>query len=227
MTSLSLNVKASLGTAGLAAAMALFIFLPAGTVAYWQGWVFLAVFFTGSILTMIYLMKHDPALLQRRVTSGPMSEQPGVQRVIMLFACIGFIALLVVPGLDHRFGWSNTPAYVVVVGDTLVAVGFCIVFVVYKTNTFSAATVRVEPGQHVISTGPYAIVRHPMYAGGLVLLFGMPLGLASYWGLLAAVATAPFLVWRLVEEERLLVRELPGYIEYQRTVRWRLIPGVF
>jgi protein-S-isoprenylcysteine O-methyltransferase Ste14 len=227
VTGLSLNVKASLGTAALAAAMALSIFLPAGTVAYWQGWVYLAVFFTGSILTMIYLMRHDPALLQRRVTSGPMSEQPGVQRVIMRFTSIGFIALMVVPGLDHRFGWSNTPAYVVVFGDVLVATGFYVIFVVYKANTFTAATVRVEPGQHVISTGPYAIVRHPMYAGGLVMLLGMPLGLASYFGLLPAIATAPFLVWRLIEEERLLVRELPGYIEYQRTVRWRLIPGVF
>ena len=145
----------------------------------------------------------------------------------MFFTTIGFIALLVVPALDYRFMWSNVPLYVVIAGDILTAVGFYIVFLVYKENPFSSATIEVACDQEVISTGPYAIVRHHMYAGRLLYLFGMPLALGSYWGLLVLAAVMPFLTWRLFDEERFLSKNLPGYTEYCAKVRWRLIPGVF
>jgi protein-S-isoprenylcysteine O-methyltransferase Ste14 len=155
-----------------------------------------------------------------------MAEHSGVQRIIWLFTSIGFIALLIVPALDHRFGWSNVPRYAVIVGNVLVAAGNYIVFLVFKENTFAAATIQIESGQRVIATGPYGIVRHPMYGGALIMLLGTPLALGSYWGLLAFAATMPFLIWRLFDEERYLAGNLPGYAGYQQRVRWRLIPGV-
>jgi protein-S-isoprenylcysteine O-methyltransferase Ste14 len=220
------NIKAVLGLVFLAVAMALSIFVPARTFDYWQGWTYLAIFLAALSLTTIYLMKNDPALLQRRLRSGLMAEHFGVQRIIWLFTSIGFIALLVVPAFDHRFGWSNVPRYAVIVGNVLVAAGNYIVFLVFKENTFAAATIQIESGQRVIATGPYGIVRHPMYGGALIMLLGTPLALGSYWGLLAFAATMPFLIWRLFDEERYLAGNLPGYAGYQQRVRWRLIPGV-
>ncbi len=180
----NLNTKAWLGIAFLAIAMGLLLFVPAGTIDYWQAWVYLVVFFGASLLITLYLMKKDPALLKRRLGGGPTAEKERTQKIIMFFTTIGFIALLVVPALDYRFKWSSVPLYMVIAGDILTALGFYIVFLVYKENTFTSATIEVAQHQRVISTGPYAIVRHPMYAGGSLYLLGMPLALASYWGLL-------------------------------------------
>lgn len=224
---MNLNTKAGLGLVFLAIAMGLLLFLPAGTAQYWQAWAFLAVFFGASLLITVYLMKKDPALLKRRLSGGPTAEKERTQKIIMFFTTIGFIALLVVPALDYRFKWSSVPLYMVIAGDILTALGFYIVFLVYKENTFTSATIEVACDQKVISTGPYAIVRHPMYAGSLLYLLGMPFALGSYWGLLVLAATMPFLIWRLFDEERFLSRNLPGYTEYCAKVRWRLMPGVF
>src|SRR6516164_221859 len=223
----TLKVKAWLGLIFLAIAMGLLLFVPAGTTRYWQAWAYLAVFFGASLLTTLYLMKKDAALLKRRLRGGPTAEREKMQRVIMFFASVGFIAILIVPALDHRFGWSAVPSYTVIVGDFLVGIGFYAIFLVYKENTFTSATIEVAEDQKVISTGPYAFVRHPMYAGGLLYLLGTPLALGSYWGFLALAATAPFLLWRLFDEERFLSKNLPGYTEYCAQVRWRLIPGLF
>jgi protein-S-isoprenylcysteine O-methyltransferase Ste14 len=224
---LNLNTKAGLRLVFLAIAMGLLLFLPAGTAQYWQAWAFLAVFFGASLLITVYLMKKDPALLKRRLSGGPTAEKERTQKIIMFFTTIGFITLLVVPALDYRFKWSSVPLYMVIAGDILTALGFYIVFLVYKENTFTSATIEVACDQKVISTGPYAIVRHPMYAGSLLYLLGMPFALGSYWGLLVLAATMPFLIWRLFDEERFLSRNLPGYTEYCAKVRWRLMPGVF
>jgi protein-S-isoprenylcysteine O-methyltransferase Ste14 len=176
------NVKAWLGFISLAIVMGLLLFVTAGTTHYWQGWVYLAVFFGASLLTSLYLVKRDPAPLKRRLKGGPMAEKEKTQKIIMLFTSLGLIALLVVPALDHRFEWSAVPPYAVIVGDILVALGFYIIFLVYRENTFTSATIEVAEGQKVISTGQYACVRHPMYAGPLLYLLGTPLALASYWG---------------------------------------------
>jgi protein-S-isoprenylcysteine O-methyltransferase Ste14 len=223
----NLNMKAWLGLVFLAIAMGLLLFITAGTLRYWQGWGYLAIFFGASVPTTIYLMKKDPALLERRLSSGPTAEKEKSQKIIMLSVTIGFIALLVVPALDYRFGWSSVPIYLVIAGDILMAVGFYVIFLVYKENTFSSATIRIVAGQKVISTGPYAIVRHPMYAGGLLYFFGTPFALGSYWGFLPIAAMLPFLIWRLFDEERFLSKNLPGYTEYCAKVHWRLIPRVF
>ena len=155
---------------------------------------------------------------------GPTAEERPAQRLSMLGASLGFIALLVVPALDHRFGWFAVPLGVVVAGDVLVAVGFGLIVRVYRENTFSSATIEVAENQTVISTGPYAIVRHPMYASGSLYLVGTPLALGSYWGLVPIAAMMPFLIWRLLDEERLLAKDLAGYTEYQKRVRHRLVP---
>jgi len=222
-----LNTKAWLALAVLTGVMGLLLFVPAGTMDYWQAWVYLSIFIGASAFTTLYLIRKDPALLERRMRGGPMAEKRPAEKVIMLFTSIGFIALLVVPALDHRFGWSAVPLGVVVAAHVFVAVGFFLIFLVYRENTFTSATIEIAENQKVISTGPYAIVRHPMYASGSLYLFGTPLALGSYWGLVPITAMMPILIWRLFDEERFLARNLPGYTEYQKRVRHRLVPFVW
>jgi protein-S-isoprenylcysteine O-methyltransferase Ste14 len=224
---MSLTAKAWLGTMFLALAMGLLLFITAGTVRWWQAWAYLGVFFGASIAITVYLMKYDPALLRRRLSAGPTAEKETTQKIVMLIASAGFIALLAVPALDRRFSWSSVPTWVVLAGDALAALCFYITFLVYKENPFTSATIEVAADQRVISTGLYAIVRHPMYAGGLLLFLGTPLALGSYRGLFAFVAAFPALIWRLLDEEKFLSRYLPGYTDYCARVRWRLIPRVF
>jgi protein-S-isoprenylcysteine O-methyltransferase Ste14 len=223
----SLATRAWIALAALAFVMGLLLFLPAGTVRFWQAWVYLSIFFGAAALMTDDLVRHDPALLERRMSGGPLAETRASQKVIMLFTSLGFIALLVVPGLDRRYGWSTVPTIVVLAGDALVAIGFYFIFLVYRENTFTSATIEVAPNQTVVSTGPYAIVRHPMYASALLYLAGTPLALGSYWGLVPLVATTPFLIWRLFDEEQLLRAQLPGYVEYQQKVRYRLVPRIW
>jgi len=223
----NLNARAWLALAVLAIVMGLLLFVPAGTVHYWHAWVYLSIFTGASVLTTLYLMRKDPALLARRMSGGPTAEQQPVQKFIMLWTSIGFLALVVVPAFDHRFGWSTVPLGGVVAGDMLVALGFYLIFRVYRENTFASATIEVAENQKVIATGPYAIVRHPMYASASLYLLGTPLALGSYWGLVPIAAMMPFLIWRLVDEERFLTRNLPGYTEYQKQVRHRLVPFVW
>lgn len=223
----NLKAKAWLGLLFLACVMSLLLFGVAGTIHYWQAWGYLGVFFGAALLITVYLMRRDPALLKRRLSAGPTAEKEKTQKIVMLFASAGFIASLVVPALDYRFVWSTMPLYAIIAGDLLTAISFYIAFLVYKENTFSSATIEIAKDQKVISTGPYAIVRHPMYAGGSLLFIGTPLALGSYWGLLAFAAALPALVWRLLDEEKFLAKNLPGYIDYCAKVRWRLIPGIF
>jgi protein-S-isoprenylcysteine O-methyltransferase Ste14 len=159
---MALDARAWLALAILAGVMCALLFGTAGTTQYWQAWVYVSIFLEASVLTTFHLMKKDRALLARRMRGGPMFEKEGTQRIIMVFTSLGFIALLVVPAPDHRFGWSDVPVWAVVLGDVVVAIGFYVIFLVYRENSFTAATIEVAPGQKVIATGPYAVVRHPM-----------------------------------------------------------------
>jgi|SRR6185295_13413510 len=223
----TLNMKAFAGLLFLSLVMAALLFIPAWTLDYWQAWTFLAVYFAASLAITLYLMKKDPDLLKRRMSGGPTAEKEPAQRIIMSLASLGFIGLLVLPALDHRFAWSHMEASVALAGDGLLVLGWLAIFFVFRENTFTSATIELAPDHKVISTGPYALIRHPMYAGALVMLAGMPIALGSWWGLLVLVAMMPALIWRLLDEEKFLARNLPGYVEYQRKVRYRLIPLVW
>ncbi|OPY76438.1 MAG: hypothetical protein A4E65_03177 [Syntrophorhabdus sp. PtaU1.Bin153] len=224
---MNLNTKAWFSLAALAIVMGLLLFVPAWSMHYWHAWVYLLVFMGTSAMITLYLTRHDPALLERRLKGGPTAERRPVQRFIMLGASIGFIALLVVPALDFRFKWSAVPVAIVVMGNLLVVIGFYFIFRVYRENPYSSATIEIVEGQRLVSTGPYAIVRHPMYASSLLYLIGTPLALGSYWGLLGLGVMLPSLLWRLFDEERFLSKNLPGYGEYRKRVRHRLIPLVW
>ena len=203
------------------------LFVPAGTLRYWQGWLYAFVFIAGCVLIGVYFTKHDPALVERRMKAGPAKEQEPMQKIIITLVMIGFVLLFVVSGLDVRGHWSAVPVWLVIVASGMIGVAFAVFFVVLKQNSYAASTVTVEPGQPVISTGIYGIVRHPMYAGALLLVIFTPLALGSYWGLLVAAACLPALAWRLLDEEKVLRRDLPGYADYCRTVRYRLVPGLW
>lgn len=223
----NLNARAWISLVCLAIVMGLLLFVPAGTIYYWQGWVYLSIFIATSTFITLNLMKHDPALLERRMRGGPTAEKQPMQRLIMLCTSIGFIGLLVVPAIDFRFGWSELPIGGVVIGNVLVVTGFYFISLVYRENTFASATIEVAEDQKVISTGPYAIVRHPMYASASLYLLGTPPALGSYWGLVVFGIMIPFLIWRLFDEERFLAKNLPGYTEYQQSVRYRFVPFVW
>jgi protein-S-isoprenylcysteine O-methyltransferase Ste14 len=206
--------------------MGLALFLSAGTVDYWQAWVFLGVGVVSGILLDLSIMK-DPILLESRTKFGPAAEQRPIQKIIVLCAGLPAIAAIIVPALDRRFGWSNMPWWLSLAGDLLILAGMWMVYRVFKENSFGSATVEIATDQRVISTGPYAIVRNPMYASAAVYFIGTSLALGSYWGLIPSVLTILGFVWRLFDEEKFLSRNLPGYTEYCAKVRWHLIPGIF
>ena len=226
-SSYDLKIKTLFGFVKLIVMLGLFLFAPAWSFNFWQAWIYLIIFVVSTGVITIYLWKKDPKLLERRVKAGPQAEKEKTQKIIQLFASICFFALLVIPAFDHRSRWSNVPLYIVIVGDVLVALGFFLVFLVFKENTFAAATIEVFPDQKVITTGPYSMVRHPMYTGGLIMLSGTPLALGSWWGLLILVPLTLIIVWRLLDEEKFLYKNLPGYKEYCQKTRYRLIPLIW
>ena len=219
-----LDRRAFAGLLNLLVLMALAIFVPAWTLHYWQAWDFLGVFFAPSLAITLHLMRRDPMLLERRVRGGSTAEKETSQKIIQGFAAAGFLGTMIVPAVDHRLRWSTAPVWAVLAGDTLVVFGFYIVFLVFKENTFTSGIIEVAAEQKVISTGPYAIVRHPMYIGALVMLLGVPLALGSWWGMLTIIPMTLVLVARLLAEERFLVGNLAGYSEYRNVVNYRLVP---
>ena len=223
----NLHNKAWIALLLLFLVMAALLFVPPWTLDYWQAWTFLAVYFAASAAITLYLMKKDPQLLARRMSGGPAAEKLPAQKIIMSLTSLGFIGLLVIPALDRRFGWSHLPPSVALAGDVLVGLGFFGVFFVFRENSFTSATIELAPDQKVISTGPYTLVRHPMYAAALVMLLGIPIALGSWWGVPVIVAILPALIWRLLDEEKFLAENLPGYPEYQARVRYCLIPRVW
>jgi protein-S-isoprenylcysteine O-methyltransferase Ste14 len=215
----------TIGTFILGAVMlGLLIFIPAGTLNYWQAWVFIVVFMTSVTVIGLYLSLKDPALLERRKQIGPAAEQSPAQKIIISVGILADLGLLIFCGLDHRFGWSQMPAYISLVGDALVAIGLFIDLRVFRENSYGASNIQVEAAQTVITTGPYAIVRHPMYTGVLIMVLGVPLALGSWWGLAIVVLVFPVLMWRILDEEKLLEKDLAGYQDYEQKVRYRLVP---
>ena len=216
------------GRAGIGlVAFGVLLFLSAGTFAYWQGWAFLAAFTLSTMVPTGYLLVKAPEAVRRRMQVGPAAETRPVQRAIVTVLFVLFPAILIFGALDHRFGWSPVPTVISMIGDLLVIGGLGLTMAVVIQNGFAAANVTVESGQQVVSTGLYRVVRHPMYAGTLVMTVGLPLALGSWWGLLVIVPVAVVLVLRILDEERLLERDLEGYRDYERMTRFRLVPRVW
>ncbi len=200
------------------------LFFPAGTFDYWQAWVFLVVVILSAWIPTIYLQRKNPVVLERRMRGGPAAETRTAQKVVIGGLYLSLAAMVVVSVLDHRFGWSPVPTAICLVGDVLVAVGLGVVVLVIIQNSYAAATVQVEAGQKVVSTGLYGLVRHPMYTGNVIMMVGIPLALGSYWGLVFVVPGLIVLASRIRDEEKLLQEELDGYREYKQKVRYRLMP---
>jgi protein-S-isoprenylcysteine O-methyltransferase Ste14 len=219
--------KALISTLCTFVVLAVAVFVPAGTVRYWQGWVCLATFFVPASAISVWMAKHDPALLERRMRAGPKAEKEIGEKVVQTITSVGFLADFAVPAFDHRFHWSSVPVFAALIGDLMMLVGLAIGFGVAKANSFASGIIEVAENQKVISTGPYAVVRHPLYSGALIMLFGIPLALGSWWGMLVNLAMLGAIIWRLLDEERFVVEKLKGYAEYRESVRYRLVPRVW
>jgi len=200
------------------------LFLPAGSFRFWQGWAYFIISLAFILSALGYFYRHDPQLIERRLRRGWRQETVREQKLIMkLIPAIMLIAFLL-PGLDHRFGWSHTPLWLTAVAQALVLGGYLMIFWTWKSNSFAASTVRVEAGQKVISTGPYGMVRHPMYLGAAIWFLCTPLALGSYFALPVFALLIPLIIVRLLNEEKVLRQELPGYAEYCLLTRFRLVP---
>ncbi len=225
MDALSKNTLAKLAFFQLL--IAVLLFLPACTLHFWQAWLFWMVFTAAQLTITLYFLRADPHLIENRLKAGPRAESRPAQKLILFFAVILSLALVILPGLDHRFGWSVVPVPLLLLGDLGVVAGMSITFFVFRANTHAAATVKVEENQQVISTGLYGIVRHPMYFGALVLFIATPLALGSFWALLFVPPLFAVLALRLLDEERFLRANLPGYTAYCQKVRFHLIPSLW
>lgn len=215
---------------GIAAVIsAAMLFLPAGSLRYWQGWMFLVETWGFLFPAVLYLAKHDPQLLERRLR---MKEKEREQQLFRVVASLIYFPAFLLPGLDFRFGWSRAwldpvPLGVVLVAQAVTLAGYGLAFWVMRVNAYASRTIQVEPGQEVVSSGPYALVRHPMYAGMVLIMLATPLVLGSYVAFPVFALMVPLLAYRLINEERVLRRDLAGYAEYCERVRFRLLPGVW
>jgi protein-S-isoprenylcysteine O-methyltransferase Ste14 len=204
--------------------LGLMLFVPAGTFDYWEAWVYCSALLVPFLIVVTYLLRNDPELLARRIR---LNEKESAQKKIIRVSSFIFFIIFLIPGLDHRFGWSDVPVGMVLAANTLVILGYSFIFLVFRENTYASRVVEVEQNQKVISTGPYALVRHPMYLGTSIMFLATPVALGSYWALPAFLSFPLILVYRIMNEEEVLVRELPGYRDYMQNVRYRLVPGIW
>jgi protein-S-isoprenylcysteine O-methyltransferase Ste14 len=222
-----IKIQAIGGLVALAVVLWLALFLPAGSLNYWQAWTYWLIFFMSVSAISAYFLKKDLNLIANRLKTGPSAEKEISQKLANSLITIFFILLILIPPFDHRFQLSNVPSFLVLAADVFVVLGLLIVFIVFKENSFTSAVIEVNQGQKVISTGPYAVVRHPMYAGALLMLLFTPLALGSFWGLLAFIPMLLVISLRVIEEEKFLWKNLSGYGEYCKKVRHRLIPFIW
>lgn len=221
---LGVKKKALLLFAAAFIAIGAMLFVPAGTLDYWQAWAYIAILFVMVAFVGLYFLAKDPDFLERRFR---MKEKERQQKLVQKAGGAIFFICFLLPGLDRRFGWSTVPFELVLAADFLVVLGYGLIFLVFKENSFAGRTIRVEKGQKVVSTGPYSIIRHPMYLGMVLLCLATPIALGSYAAFWPFLLIIPLLAYRIRNEEEVLKRELEGYEEYCKKVRCRLVPGVW
>ncbi len=202
----------------------LFFFLPAGTWNYWQAWVYMGVLITPMFFAMIYLIKNNPELLERRMR---LNEKRSEQRLIVKVSLVFLLLAFILPGFDRRFGWSDVPMGLVIASDICILIGYLIIFRVMQINTFASRVIEVVSEQKVIDTDLYSIVRHPMYVGAILLYVASPIALGSYWSMLPAIVIIPIIVARIKDEEAALDKDLAGYLKYKQRTKYRLIPFIW
>ncbi|WP_024574790.1 MULTISPECIES: isoprenylcysteine carboxylmethyltransferase family protein [unclassified Afipia] len=225
-----MSPNASKAFAGLLRSLlviAALFFIPAWSLRFWQGWVYLAIMGAASAAIILYLAKYDDALIGRRLKAGPVAEKEKSQKIIQTLTAVSGVVAFLVPGFDFRWHWSDVPAALIVLGDIGVVIGYVIIFLVFRENSYASSIVEVAESQKVISTGPYAVVRHPMYCGAILMFLATPLALGSWWAFIPVAILSAMVAVRLIDEERFLVIHLPGYDAYRSRVRYRLIPGVW
>jgi protein-S-isoprenylcysteine O-methyltransferase Ste14 len=227
MDNITLRRKALSGLAKFLMILCILIFLPAWSLAYWQRWIFFLTFSISAAVISLYFLKNDPKLIEARLKGGPAAEKEKSQKIIMAFTYLFFIPLIVFPGLDYHFGWSEVLPYLVIIGDSFVVLGLFIDFLVFRENSYASAIIEVGKEQRVISTGPYAVVRHPYYFGASIMLLGIPLALGSWRAFFFVFLLLAAIVWRLLDEEKFLIENLPGYKSYCQKMRYRLIPFIW
>ncbi len=227
MSADSLGARVAFQSTGFFVVLFALIFAPEWSLHAIAPWVFLATFMVGSSASTAWLFAHDRALLERRLAMGERGEPRTKQKIIQSILGLAFVGMLAGSAVDRRAGYSHVPLVASLVADGFVLLGFFFVMLVFRANTFTSAVVEVAKDQTVVTTGPYAIVRHPMYSSAALLVFATPIALGSWLAEVFAAILMIGVVVRLLDEERLLVEELPGYANYKTKTRWRLVPFVW
>ena len=203
------------------------LFLSAGTLHYWQAWMYWAIYAAALCFNTAYFLQNDPALIGRRLRAGPTAETSPSQRHIQAITAICLLLMFVLAGLQRRFSWPSLPVIASVIAAGVFVLSLAMVFVVFKQNSFAGSTVNVEHGQTIATRGLYGVVRHPMYSASAIAFLVTPVALGATWSWIGAVPATVAMMLRLRDEERQLQQGLPGYADYCRAVRFRLFPGLW
>jgi protein-S-isoprenylcysteine O-methyltransferase Ste14 len=204
--------------------MGAILFIPAGTLDFWEGWLFFSALFIPMFFVFIYMIRHERRLLEKRLNVRERRKQQGL---IQLFNTISFFASMMVAGFDRRYGWSNVPFWLVIASDATMLTGYYFFIKTMLHNAYASRVIEVQKGQKVIDTGPYAVVRHPMYAAGIFMYMFIPVALGSFWAMIPLLLIPVMLIFRLLDEEKAMIKGLKGYKRYMKKVKYRLIPGIW
>jgi len=204
--------------------MGAMVFIPAGTLDFWEGWVFFFSLFTPMFFVFVYMIRHERRLLEKRMNVNEKREK---QKFIQLFNTLLFVASMTTAGLDHRYGWSHVPFLLVIASDMTMLIGYYFFIKTMLHNKYASRVIEVRKGQKIIDTGPYAVVRHPMYAAGILMYMFIPVALGSFWAMIPLLLIPAMLIFRLLDEEKALIAGLKGYKRYMKKVKYRLFPGIW
>jgi protein-S-isoprenylcysteine O-methyltransferase Ste14 len=197
------------------------LFIPAGSLRFWNAWIFMGVLFIPMLSVIVYLIIRDPELLFKRMNTN---EKENTQKKVVLFTSLIFLSSLIISGLDFRFQWSKVPLVVVISSAIIVLTGYILFFMVMRQNSYASRVVEIQEKQKVIDSGLYSIVRHPMYSAAILMFMFMPLVLGSFFALIPLVIFPFQMSTRMKNEELILEEGLEGYIEYTKKVRYKIIP---